>query len=254
MTTVALSGQGFVESHLRSFNRALALYGQDELAGSIKPARVTPSTSAAYALEVARHWLAVAPACVRRAMEAANTDTPFTPVSNASGSSTWLSKAFAEKLIDKLQAGELINEEDIKVVGALSPLAAGILRDLKAQFTAIHAGYWGLGRIALGGESHGQPVMEALQTRMFWDAARRTATGCSGSTASVTAEEKWDAFKDGAKESARAIADAAGSAAGFIAATAGQAIGAGVGGFLGELGVVNVALGAGALYVAWRFI
>lgn len=252
MSQVTLAGQGFTQSHERAHAAALKLYGQDELAGSIFPARVTPSVSAPLALEIAEHWLRVAPACVERAIEAAST--------RLYGSDSWNVNPYRPLayqpgiIFSLLEARVLVREEDIKGIGERSPVAASILRGLRDMFTAIKTGYWGLGRIALSGSAKGRPVMEAVQTRMFWNAERAVAFGCSGTDASVTTEEKWQAFKEGAIEGARDAAEVAGKAAGAIAATAGQVVGAAGKGFLSGLGLGNVViLGAGA-FVAWKVI
>lgn len=254
MSAITLKGQGFMDAHTRAFKRALVLYGQDELASGIEPHRVTPSVAADYALEVAKFWLGVAPTCIRRALEGADPDHPWLVVTNASESTTWIHKAMAEKAIEQLRAGELVSEESVKVIGARSPLAAGILRDLQSMFVAIRDGWWDPSSLFGRASSNGHPVMGALMGRYFWDAARRCAAGCGGSTASVTAEEKWDTFKVAVKERAREVAEAAGNAAGFIASTAGQALGSGISGFIHELGIVNTAIGAGAVYLAWKVI
>ncbi len=212
---------------------------------------MTPAVSGAFALELAKFWLGVAPACVRRALEGADPDHPWLVVTNAATSTTWIHKAAAETAIDRLREGKLVDDQTVKVIGSRSPTAAEIIRALGDMFLAIRVG-------AVGPwprpDGRGHVIMQPVQGRLFWDSASRCARSCAGSTASVTAEEKWRAFKDAVKESARAVAEAAGEAAGFIAATAGQAIGAGVGGFFGELGVTNIAIiGAGA-FVAWRFL
>lgn len=251
MSERTYQGRGFTDAYIAQYQKALGLYGQDELASTLSPARVTPRVSGALALEIARFWLAVAPACVRRALEGADPDHPWLVVTNYAGSTTWVHRHLAEQAIDRLQAGKLIDEQTIKIIGSRSETAADILRALEDMFFAIKNGSVGpLPRTT----SIGRIVMQPVQGRLFWDSARRCATSCSGSTASVTADEKWSEFKEAIKEQARAVAEAAGEAAGFVAATAGQAIGSGVGGFIGELGIVNVALiGAGA-YVAVKVL
>lgn len=254
MSAITLQGNGFTDAHIRSFKRAIALYGQDELASGIEPRRVTPYVAADYALEVARFWLQVAPACVRRALEGADPDHPWLVVTNAAESTTWVHKAMAEKAIERLRAGELVDDETMRIIGARSPLAAGILRDLQSMFHAIRDGWWDASSLFGRTGTGGRPVMGMLSGRYFWDHARSCANGCGGSTASVTAEEKWDTFTAAVKENARAVAEKAGEAAGFIASTAGQAIGSGVGGFFSELGVVQTALLGGGLFLAWKVL
>ena len=254
MSAITLQGQGFTESHLRAHSKAIALYGRDELASGIEPRRTTPSVAADFALEVAAFWLRVAPRCIERALEGADPDHPWLVVSNAMESTTWVHKAAAERAISRLREGKLVDEDTVKLIGSRSPLAAGIVRDLQSMFVAIRDGWWDPSSLFGRASVSGVPVMGPLMTRYFWDAARRCATGCAGSTASVTAEEKWDTFKVAIKENAREVAEKAGAAAGFIASTAGEAIGSGVSGFIDELGVVNTLLAAGGLYLAWKVL
>lgn len=252
MGEVTYSGRGFTGAYDAQWKHARAVYGKDDLASLIKPAEVTPSASPGFALEVARFWLGVAPACVERAIEAADTG-PWSSGSatQAATGTTWIHKALADQVLERLRDGKLVAEEDIAVVGARSPLAAGILRTLTNMFVAIKAG--ALNLLPTMTES-GIPLLNPNGCRLFWDSAHSCASGCSGSLASVTTAEKWSAFKDGAREGARDAAHAAGEAAGFVAATAGQAIGSGVSGFFGELGVVNVALIGLGGYIAVRIL
>lgn len=246
-------GDRFLDAQLAQHRRAIELYGQDELASGIEPRRVTPAIAADFALELAKWWMGVAPNCVRRALEGADPDHPWLVVTNAAESTTWIHKAMAEATIDKLRAGELADDEAMRVIGSRSPLAASILEGVAEMHFAIKIGYWDFGPFGRTG-TMGRPVMSALGCRAFWNALRKTASGCGGSTASVTAEEKWQTFKAAANERARELAETAGKAAGFVAATVGQSIGAGVGGFFGELGIVQTALFAGGVFLAWKVI
>lgn len=235
---VTYHGRDFVLARDRQRKRALDLYGQDEFASAIEPrGSLIPKTSAPYALEVARSWMAMAPPCVEKAIEGSSAGA--------------LVKVAAYRALEALKVGNLAPEAEVKFIGQEVPLAADILRSLGGMFFGIaSANSFPFSFTSDGGH----PVMAPTATRLFWDSCGRVAIACGGTDASVTADERWEAFVEGAREGAINASRVAGEVAGKIAATAGQALGAGVGGFFGELGVVNVVIVGAGIYVATRIL
>ncbi len=232
-----LTGSGFVDAVRRQKADAQAKLGIDQQAGAIPPTGAGyPFTTHAYALEVAKFWaFEAAPGAVQRSLQ------------SGSGTSI-ICLAEAAKAIAMLQKGELPAPDDISVVGGCGTggaLAGGILRDLRAAYSAII-----VDGLSVRVNSSGKRVMTASACRQFWDKVSSCANGCVSSRASVTSDEKWDSFLDGVQEGAHNVGEVIGEAAGFL----GETVGEGLSGALEGLGLVNIVIVGAGLYVGSRIL
>ena len=241
---VTFKGVEWTDAKRRQRAKALALYGQDEPASAVPPRLVLPATSKAFALEIARWWHPAASHAMTAAIQA-SPDTQTLFLLTVEKQMITLARNSAEIL----RNGGVVADEDIAWIGRVAPMAAQLLRGVRAMYSAIALPVWPARTTA-----DGRPIMSPYATRSFWDAQDAVALACYGSGAVYTASEGWNDFTDGARAALNAVADAAGRAAGAVAGAIGRAAGTGIGAFLDEVGIIPIAIGAGGLYVAWRFL
>lgn len=240
MATLTTSSdfQRVLQQQLQS---ALDLFGKDNEASSIVVGRsstgvggstkLRPYTPPEYADLVLNDWAGTFHAAAAKEADGLRADFIVT---------TLLKKARDGK--------RMPSDEEMALIRARNPLPlTQKMRDSVIRaMNAVHG--------ATRKSPAGIKVLNPQSCSAFWESINEYTINCGATRAVVTSGERWDAFFDGLKSGFENVGDAIGESAAKVLRTAGRTVGAGVGGFFGELGIVESAIFIGGGFLIYRFV
>jgi hypothetical protein len=225
------SSSDFQRELFRQRDAAVALFGQDSEASAIARA-VRPYTPPEYAELVYHDWGQTFHALVAREADSER--------SLGGISSEVIRRAREEKRTFTEQEASLIHAD------SGMPLSLAMSRALNKAFAASR----GSTRV----NEFDVTCLSGQTCHVFWDELDTYGINAGAVRASVTSGERWSTLVGALQDNAERAAEFIGEAAAKTLRETGRALGSGVGGFFGELGVVDSAILIGAGYLAFRIL